>query len=64
MISRRDLCVARDGRAARLATRTRLRGAAAGDDEAQDRPATEPLRGSQYVVGELLKAEGFTISST
>ena len=33
-----------------MATRTRLRGAAAGDDETEDLPAAEHLRGPQYIV--------------
>jgi hypothetical protein len=43
-----------------MALRTRLCGAAAGDDEAEDRPAAEHLRGPQFIVTDLLKAEGFT----
>jgi NitT/TauT family transport system substrate-binding protein len=33
-----------------MATRTRLRGAAAGDDEAEDRPAAEPERVARTLV--------------
>jgi NitT/TauT family transport system substrate-binding protein len=62
MITRRDLLRGIAGTAGLLgwAAGTCLRGVAAGDDEDQALSLDEHLRGPQYIVGELLKSEGFS----